>query len=384
MSVFYYSTLGPATKSFLLTEYDKTDIALLDLSRWPGDLDVNGRPEFSSKEAFQLTLSSQRLRLGADGEDMYKEIQFYTSAITVFIQWLYDSIRESKYGTIWKPLVAYLKIVTGKDDIGIERALGSNFYVKGKFQREYDYQWYLQKCYMSKNQFRSAKNYSPIVKPVLNYGITVEGGNLSNLIEELRTEIMMNGRSGVHPSTKKGQQWYDTMTLYLEVLLDQQLELADIIAEQLTANIDSKTQKVAISATLLVLVILLCPIVILAMESLTSDIQRFAITLVDKTKELSREKRKTDTLLYQMVPKPVAEILKRSGEVEAEYYKAVSVFFSDIVGFAQITSEVTPMEVVTLLNNLYTFMDGVLDHYDVYKVETINDSYMIASGQCIN
>ena len=50
-------------------------------------------------------------------------------------------------------------------------------------------------------------------------------------------------------------------------------------------------------------------------------------------KELNREKRRTDSLLYQMLPKPVAEQLKLKKDVNAEYYKEVTIFFSDIVGF---------------------------------------------------
>lgn len=68
--------------------------------------------------------------------------------------------------------------------------------------------------------------------------------------------------------------------------------------------------------------------------------------------------------------------------MQSEFFKSATIFFSDIAGFHQITLMVAPMELVRILNNLYTSMDDVIDNYDVYKVETINDSYMVASGMC--
>ncbi|XP_035665977.1 soluble guanylate cyclase 88E-like [Branchiostoma floridae] len=64
----------------------------------------------------------------------------------------------------------------------------------------------------------------------------------------------------------------------------------------------------------------------------------------------------------------------------SQIFQEVSVLFSNIVGFTDICSRVKPMELVTLLNDAYTIFDNLTEQYNVFKVETIGDEYMIESG----
>ncbi|XP_049922835.1 retinal guanylyl cyclase 2-like isoform X2 [Epinephelus moara] len=119
-------------------------------------------------------------------------------------------------------------------------------------------------------------------------------------------------------------------------------------------------------------------------DSMLRMLEQYSSNLEDlireRTDELEVERNKTEKLVGQLLPKSVAQALKKGKPVQPEHYSDCTLYFSDIVGFTTISALSEPIEVVDLLNDLYTMFDAIIATHDVYKVETIGDAYMVASG----
>ncbi|XP_008315102.1 guanylate cyclase soluble subunit alpha-1 isoform X4 [Cynoglossus semilaevis] len=117
-----------------------------------------------------------------------------------------------------------------------------------------------------------------------------------------------------------------------------------------------------------------------AQDGLKKRLGKLKAALEHAHQALEEEKKKTVDLLFSIFPRTVAQQLWQGQTVQAKKFDRVTMLFSDIVGFTAVCSRCTPMQVITMLNELYTRFDHECGELDVYKVETIGDAYCVAGG----
>ncbi|KAM9801455.1 guanylate cyclase soluble subunit alpha-2 [Neosynchiropus ocellatus] len=117
-----------------------------------------------------------------------------------------------------------------------------------------------------------------------------------------------------------------------------------------------------------------------AQDGLKKRMDKLKATLERTHQALEEEKRRTVDLLYSIFPGDVAQKLWQGQHVPARKFDDVTMLFSDIVGFTAVCAQCTPMQVISMLNELYTRFDYQCGILDVYKIETIGDAYCVAGG----
>jgi adenylate cyclase len=95
---------------------------------------------------------------------------------------------------------------------------------------------------------------------------------------------------------------------------------------------------------------------------------------------LGDERERSERLLLNVLPAPIAERLKRESGVIAERCPEVSVLFADLAGFTPVAERLPPEEVVSLLDGIFSEFDELVAEHGLEKIKTIGDGYMVAGG----
>jgi len=135
----------------------------------------------------------------------------------------------------------------------------------------------------------------------------------------------------------------------------------------------------ALGIVILVSLIFVSPVIVLLIRNAVKALQILSLALLAKLIDLKKQKKRSEKLIHQMLPKSVAENLKY-GRPTSEMFESATVLFSEIDGFNDLARTCSPLELFEMLDLIYKTFDARMDKYDVHKVETINDSYMVASG----
>ena len=102
--------------------------------------------------------------------------------------------------------------------------------------------------------------------------------------------------------------------------------------------------------------------------------------VAERTAELQHEKERSEQLLLNILPEAIANRLKLDPTSIADSFAEVSIIFADIVGFTDMSSRISPVDLVSVLNQIFSAFDRLADRHGLEKIKTIGDAYMVVGG----
>jgi len=133
-----------------------------------------------------------------------------------------------------------------------------------------------------------------------------------------------------------------------------------------------------------IMIIMLASIISFIYISKTQQVKKRNIELAamvrERTHELELEKNKSEELLHNILPATLVDEIKRSGTVQPREFKNVSIMFTDFKGFTYIASVLPAEKLVNELNEMFKEFDSIIVRYNLEKLKTIGDSYMVGAG----
>ncbi|XP_039753422.1 atrial natriuretic peptide receptor 1 [Pararge aegeria] len=306
---------------------------------------------------------------------MTEAVEWYTNANAALLTHLTKEIKDTDSSTIWRYLVGFKNLLRSIECKGIASVLGINYFARGYLQPR-AHEKYISHMVLGRDLLDNTLNLVPSLIP-LHMDIKEDSPEYQEL-EKKNQQIVDNKQQA--GSVSEAIEYFDQTATLLGKLRAVQKQLREYIREGVNHSLKEARRSEAVCAGILILVCVVSPIIIALVRNAVNTIQVYARNLSEKATELEYEKELSDSLLYQMLPASVAKQLKQTQQVPAEFFASVTVYFSDIVGFTAIAAVSTPYQVISFLNSVYKLFDERIECYDVYKIETIGDSYMVASG----
>ncbi|XP_064642363.1 soluble guanylate cyclase gcy-36-like [Lineus longissimus] len=292
----------------------------------------------------------------------------YAKAIAVLTNYYFE-----EFSFTHNRLQSLKLLEQGIERLQIIRTIGTRYFLIGTLTRT-EMVSFVRSNKVASDSFVSSVIYDQAIEGFISRRFK----NCSCDVTDMAQEIIANQK--IAPTIKTMNQWYFQMSRQISAYSLATIDVRDSLVAISGSNHNAAILRCIAELVVLILSLVGFPVCCSIMILIVNNVISYVTYLIDRKQRAKFEKRKTEELLHQMLPKSVVMQLKFHKKVEAEKFDCVTVFFSDIKNFSYVSTISTPMQMVNLLNAVYNHLDNIIERYDVYKVETINEVYMVCSG----